>query len=42
MLMPRKSSMLRTAIAEMAVAAFVVFCLVELLGQPAGLLPKPP
>src|SRR5260370_33062881 len=39
---PRISSVLRATIPPMAIAAFVVFCLVEVLGKPAGLLPKPP
>ena len=42
MLATRKSSILRATIPPIAIAAFVVFCLVEVLGKPAGLLPKPP
>jgi len=42
LLAPLKSSVVRAAILPIGVAALVVFCLVELLGQPAGLLPKPP
>ena len=42
MLAPRKSSVLRATIPPIAIAAFVVFCLVEVLGKPVGLLPKPP
>jgi len=42
LLAPLKSSVVRAAILPIGVAALVVFCLVEVLGQPAGLLPKPP
>jgi suppressor of ftsI len=37
-----KSRALRNTITPTATAAFVVFCLVELVGKPAGSLPQPP
>ena len=39
---PRKKPALLTAIAQTSIAAFVVFWLFELVGEPAGLLPKLP
>jgi suppressor of ftsI len=37
-----KSHVLRGTVAAVATAAFVMFCLIELVGQPSGILPKPP
>jgi FtsP/CotA-like multicopper oxidase with cupredoxin domain len=39
--MPRTSQVLRTII-PLAIAAFVVLSLIELMGRPSGLLPEPP
>jgi suppressor of ftsI len=40
--MPHKSPALQTAIPAMAIAAFVVFCTLALVGKSPGLLPTPP
>jgi FtsP/CotA-like multicopper oxidase with cupredoxin domain len=42
LLLQSKSRVLRATILPIAVAALVVFSLIEVLGQPTGLLPKPP
>ena len=39
---PRRSAALATTVAVIAMAAFAIFCLLALVGEPRGLLPKPP
>jgi suppressor of ftsI len=39
--MPTKSNV-RSTIIPVVIAAFVVFCLIKLMGKPSGLLPEPP